>query len=218
MSLRLDLGSGSRPREGYVGVDIAALENVVAFDLTSGNKWPWKDGEIEELSSSHFIEHIAADYVEVMRSGTPYRKHDEMNIMVERVLQDRLFFFFDEAFRVIKPGGLFHVTWPSLKSSDAFRDPTHRRFIPLEFTHYLSKAGRDAMGLQHYVVSCNWLAVDGSIFLHSDTELPRRIPLGESRSSIAAEAQLTRDPWNEQEWNRLWDVQKAWQVTLRAEK
>ncbi len=213
--LKLDLGSGSRPREGFVGVDIAALENVVAFDLTSGDKWPWKDGEVEELTSSHFIEHIQADYVEVMRSSwplalgqQPYRSVDEMlepkaksQKLVSRVSQDRLLFFFDEAYRVIRADGLFHLEWPALKSTDAFRDPTHRRFLPLEFTLYLSQVSREMMGLQHYEARCNWETVEGSA----------RMILNPERRSVPGSSDREAS-------DELWDRQRAFQVTLRAVK
>lgn len=190
--IRLDLGSGSRPREGFQGVDIAELAGVEAFDLVSGQRWPWKDSEVEELCSSHFIEHIAADYVDV---SSPNPSAPYINRIVK---QDRLLFFFDEAYRVIRPGGLFHLVWPSLKSTDAFRDPTHRRFLPLEFTHYLSRAGRQAMGVEHYVAHCNWVVTDTN--LHTE---PR--PEGVSA-------------FEEFDLHRVWDVQRAWSVVLRAEK
>jgi predicted SAM-dependent methyltransferase len=202
-AVRLDLGAGGRARPGFTGVDIAPLEDTICFDLTSGKRWPWKDGSVESLASSHFIEHIAADYVEVMRAGEPFRRVDQMSSYVERVQQDRLLFFFDEAYRIIKPDGLFHLTWPALKSTDAFRDPTHRRFIPLEFTHYLSAEGRAAMGLQHYEARCNWV-VEGGASIHT------------------APRETVQDPgeggWDLYEINCLWDVQKAFSVVLRAAK
>lgn len=191
--IRLDLGSGPRPREGFQGVDVAKLEGIVTFDLIRGDRWPWKDGEVDELSSSHFIEHIPADNLSIMRSRSG-------TALVERVQQDRLLWFFDEAFRVIKPGGLFHLVWPALKSSDAFRDPTHRRFLPLEFTHYLSAAGRASMGLEHYETRCNWVSVDDTCLMHLD---PHPLPGA---------------AWQAHEANRMWDVQKAFSITLRAEK
>lgn len=192
--IRLDLGSGSRPRDGFLGVDIAELPGVKTFDLVSGSRWPWADGSVDELCSSHFIEHIPADTVEIMHPNpsAPY--------ITRRVAQDRLLFFFDEAYRVIRPGGLFHLVWPSLKSTDAFRDPTHRRFLPLEFTHYLSREARETMGVSHYVASCNWVVVEGGVNLHT-----------EPRAEGA-------EPFTEFDLHRVWDTQRAWSVTLCADK
>ncbi len=193
---KLDLGSGSRPREGFQGVDIANLPGVVQFDLTSGQRWPWPDGTVDELCSSHFIEHIATDYVDA------YKSRENGNVY--KVQKDRLLFFFDEAFRVIKPGGLFHLAWPALKSDDAFRDPTHRRFIPYAFTHYLSRAGRSAMALEHYEVDCNWLVVEGSVQMHLASPRPDFGDGEESGGIVPHE--------------HFWEVGKAVSLTLRAEK
>lgn len=186
--LRLDLGSGARPREGFQGVDIAAIAGVFPCDLTSGQRWPWGSETVDELNSSHFIEHIGADYVEVMR------RTESGNVL--RVQQDRLLFFFDEAYRIIKPGGLFHLAWPALQSTDAFRDPTHRRFIPLEMLYYLSRESRHQMGLDHYEANCDWVVKPDSTFLQ---QTPEKL-----------EPPLRYD--------LVWNVQKAWSVTLVAQK
>lgn len=192
--MKLDLGAGGRPREGFLGVDrVKVTPETIECDLVSGSRWPWNDDSIEALCSSHFIEHIPADEIEV------HRYVGRQPSGVRRFMQDRLLFFFDEAFRVIKPGGLFYLTWPNLKSSDAFRDPTHRRFLPLEFLHYLSNEGRASMGLEHYEVSCNWVTQGDAI---CSTE-PR--PEGS-------------EPFTPSDLNRLWDVGRAWTVALRAEK
>lgn len=196
--MKLDLGSGSRPREGFEGVDVAELPGILRFNLIDGSRWPWKDDSVDELSSSHFIEHIPADNVHVSKAAAP----PHYVLIVEK---DRLFFFFDEAFRVAKPGALFHVTWPSLKSTDAFRDPTHRRFLPIEFLHYLSREGRARMGIEHYEVNCNWV-VTGDSHLHLE---PAPI---EQPGDLEALHYLRRMA------NRLWDVERAYSVTLKAEK
>lgn len=193
--IRLDLGSGAHPREGFTPVDIVKVTpETVPWDLTSGHRWPWADSSVHELSSSHFIEHIAADYVDVNVRKAHVLGFDlvyeEMTTVKER--KDRLLWFFDEAFRIIAPGGLFHLTWPALKSTDAFRDPTHRRFLPLEFLHYLSREGRAAMGLEHYGASCNWVCEGANV--HGAAE------------------ELESDA------GRSWDVQRAYSVVLRAEK
>lgn len=194
--MKLDLGAGAHPRDGFTPVDrVKVTPDTFALDLVSGDVWPWQDSSIEELSSSHFIEHIPADEV------TRYRKRDyppgdptptHCRIYVEKYQQDRLLFFFDEAFRVIKPGGLFHLTWPALQSTDAFRDPTHRRFIPLEFLHYLSREGRASMGLEHYEAACDWTCQGAQIHFSPGEHPP--------------------------DFSRQWDAVKAYSVTLTAKK
>lgn len=173
--LKLDLASGQHPREGFKTVDLLWQGADICWDLVSGAKWPWKDDSVDELHCSHFIEHIPADEVNK---------------------KDRLFFFFDEAHRIIKPGGIFTVVWPALKSSNAFRDPTHRRFLPLEFTHYLSKVGRENMGVSHYNVLCDWNVEHTRLFTTSPQS----------------------SPWTAIEIGTLWEVQDSYEVVMRAVK
>jgi hypothetical protein len=71
--------------------------------------------------------------------------------------KDALFHFFDEAYRVAKPGAPFTVVWPSLQHRNAFGDPTHRRFIAPEVIHYLSVEGRARTGVPWYRAECNWV-------------------------------------------------------------
>lgn len=207
--VRLDLGSGRKPREGFEGVDIAKLDGIIRFDLTGGDKWPWNDGTVDELSSSHFIEHIAADYVAVARATSPAAPKVPG---VELVLQDRLLFFFDEAFRVIKPGGLFHLAWPALQSTDAFRDPTHRRFIPLEMLYYLSAESRSQMSLEHYEAKCNWVIEPDSVRLQGEGF---ELALSEHADGFL---RGTTQFVSLDQHRHFWNMQREWRVTLRAEK
>jgi hypothetical protein len=189
--MRLDLGSGAHPRSGFTPVDrVKVSPETIVLDLVDGKRWPWEDSSIEELSSSHFIEHIPADEIEVTIKKVLPGITVGPALVAER--RDRLLWFFDEAFRVIKPGGLFHLTWPALKSTDAFRDPTHRRFLPLEFLHYLSREGRASMGLEHYGATCNWVCDAAEVHGAAD--------------------ELQTDG------GRSWDVQRAYSVVLRAGK
>lgn len=192
MTLKLDLGAGAHPRPGFTPVDrVAVTPDTLVTDLASGKLWPWKDSSVDELSSSHFIEHIPADEVEVHRNQD-YPESDatpaHLRTYTRRYYQDRLLFFFDEAFRVIKPEGIFYLTWPALQSTDAFRDPTHRRFIPLEMLHYLSRQGRKDMGIEHYEAVCNWTCTEATITGMGELETPR------------------------------WNDHRAYTVALRAEK
>lgn len=192
--MKLDLAAGKHPREGFKSVDVVPGIADYCVNLTSGFEWPWRDGSIEELHSSHFIEHIEADYI-----GGPSG------------MKDRLFWFFDEAFRVIEADGLFTIIWPALKSSNAFRDPTHRRFLPLEFTHYLSRAGRVAMGVDHYNVECNWVV--------EHTRLHVAAPFyRDGVRAIAVDGTPRVPDWTEHEINTLWEVQNSYEVILRADK
>jgi len=148
---RLDLGSGPRPKAGFKGVDCADITDYMV-DLCNGKRWPWDNSTVEALRSSHFIEHIPG--------------HDIVNY--DGKTQDALFFFFDECYRIAKPDASFELSWPALKSTGAFQDPTHRRYLPLEFTHYLSIKGRKALGVEHYNVCCNWIVTNTKLSIPAD--------------------------------------------------
>lgn len=95
--LRLDLGCGGNKREGFLGVDVEARPGVdVVHDLTT--RWPWEDGSVEEVVSSHFLEHIPG----------PLR----LPMM-------------DELWRVLKPGARALFVVPYWASKRAVQDPTH---------------------------------------------------------------------------------------------
>ena len=169
---RLDLGSGPRPREGYVGVDrIDGCAGVLPWDFTSWKPWPFMSESIEALCSSHCIEHLP-----------PLNSRG----------QDVLVRFFEEAWRVAKPGALFHLRWPvpfdpvtGAPLESAWWDPTHYRRIPFQQLSYFSKQGRADMDVSDYDFRCNWeptrpigirdLTEDGKVREY-DAEL-RRDPL-----------------------------------------
>lgn len=167
---KLDLGSGPRPAEGYHGVDIEPGVSEFVVDFESGLPWPFRDGSIEALRASHVIEHIASAHEPEWEKLGPDGQHELGMDRVERGgwcwgrtyrRKDLLFHFFDEAFRVIKPGGEFEVRWPNVQHVNASGDPTHRRFISPLLIRYLSREGRQALGVEWYRASCNWT---GTVF------------------------------------------------------
>lgn len=129
--MKLDLGSGATPREGFVGIDLycgdlsvtldtAAAGQIVAIDLTCF-PWPLEDDTVDEVWCSHFVEHLDGQWVQ----------------------------FVDELHRVLKPGAVATVVHPNVKSARAFMDPTHRDFIPGERWLYASREWRALNGLDH---------------------------------------------------------------------
>lgn len=115
--IKIDLGCGSRKREGFLGVDQYAMPGVDVVADVRG-KWPWEDNSVEEAHSSHFVEHL---------SGT------------ERMA------FYNELWRVLVPGGKATIIVPACFSARAYGDPTHQ-WPPIgAFTWpYLSRAWREA--------------------------------------------------------------------------
>ncbi len=137
--VRLDLGAGETPREGYEGVDLHAPSAKHKVDLWKF-PWPWADDSVDEIHCSHFIEHLPMEYV---KDGPHAGK-------------DLFCAFFDECFRILKKDGKMSLIWPALQSVRAFQDPTHRRFIPAETMLYLNAEWRKINKLEHYGATCNF--------------------------------------------------------------
>lgn len=142
--MRLDLGSGAKPAEGFESVDLyepSAKWKVNLFKFP----WPWADNSVDAINCSHVIEHVPACFT----SG--------QNIPVDENDKDLLCSFFDECWRILKPGGIMHVRVPHVQNVMAFQDMTHRRFITEEMFHYLNREQREVWGIGHYLCKCDFL-------------------------------------------------------------
>lgn len=128
--LRLDLGCGPNPREGFEGVDMLPFGGKVkhVVDLRSG-RWPWADGSVTEIHASHFLEHLT-----------------NLDDKWERVN------FFNEVYRVLsspvyeggKPvSGLASFIIPHWCSQRYYGDPTHKEPFSEFALWYLDKGWRD---------------------------------------------------------------------------
>ena len=145
--LRLDLGAGDTPQEGYQSVDLFSPSAAHRVNLCQF-PWPWNDSSVDALYSSHFLEHLPMVYVAPTGeySAVPTSSED----------RDLLCRFMDEAYRVLAPRGQFKIAVPSARSNRAFQDPTHRRFFVAESFHYFNRSWRDERGLGHYLCSCDF--------------------------------------------------------------
>jgi SAM-dependent methyltransferase len=122
--IRLDLGCGKNKREGFLGVDAIKFDGVDVVADLSAKKWPWKDGEVDEVNASHFVEHLTG----------PQRVH-----------------FVNELYRVLKPAGKATVITPHWASTRAYGDLTHQWPPVSEFWfYYLNKDWR-AVNAPHNV-------------------------------------------------------------------
>ena len=143
--LKFDLACGNNKQKGFTGIDITkeGTQADIEADLL---KFPWtfaKDNSVDEVFVSHFIEHIP--------HGDGYH--------------DPFFQFFDELYRILKPGGLARFIIPYFTSVRAIQDPTHMRSIGEPTFFYLTKAWRKMNKLEHYPIKCNFemVKVDHSI-------------------------------------------------------
>lgn len=96
--MRVNLGSGTRKRRGWVNVDINAKHDPdVVADLDE--RWPWGGSAVYEIYARDLFEHVA----------------DPVHFMTE-------------LHRVLVTNGLATIIVPHFMSADAFTDPTHKRF------------------------------------------------------------------------------------------
>lgn len=168
--VRLDLAAGQNPRPGFQGVDL--FTGDVRVDLLSF-PWPWADASVDEAVCSHFVEHIPMGFVRqeewvdfvpqecsdgVTRSVPTKKTRQVIDALPRPDNKDLFLAFFDELYRVLKPGGRAEIVVPYLMSHRAFQDPTHRRFICEASFSYLMKPWRDANRLDHYNVDCDFIA------------------------------------------------------------
>lgn len=120
--VKLDLGCGQRPQDGFDGVDKYADQAKYKFDLCEF-PWPLEDNSVDEVYSHHFIEHVPGK--------VRYR-------------------FFDELYRVLKPGAKALFIFPAGDSDRAIQDWTHEwpPITPAAFA-YLNTAWRESQKLTH---------------------------------------------------------------------
>lgn len=96
--MRLNLGCGNSPREGWTNVDLTPGDGVdIVCNLDDG-ALPLPDDSVDESFGSHVLEHL----------------HRPLDFMAE-------------LWRVTKPGGRVVFQLPYGSSDDAWEDPTHTR-------------------------------------------------------------------------------------------
>jgi hypothetical protein len=174
-SLKLDLGCGQNPKDGFEGVDLYGDKATHKVDLFKF-PWPFKSNSVEEINASHFLEHIPAREVDVADLSGADRGY---------IGADMLFAFMDECYRILKPECWMHIVVPSGRSNRAFWDPTHRRFFMQETFLYFAAEWRKINGLTHYRVNCNF----GVDVTHS-------MPQEEGLRSSDAQAARFHTCWN----------------------
>lgn len=110
---KLNLGCGRDVRDGYVNVDgfVGDDPRVTHMDFTR-TPWAWEDDSFDEIYASHVLEHVPHVY-EDAANGTR---------------RDVLFAVMEEAHRVLRPGGIFHIRVPYGRDpAIAWGHPQHYR-------------------------------------------------------------------------------------------
>lgn len=96
----VDIGGGENPHPGAINIDIRDLPTTDIVHDIEVYPWPLPDACVDLLIASHVVEHI-----------NPARGNF-LNWMAE-------------AWRVLKPGGQFLISYPYAGSPGFWQDPTH---------------------------------------------------------------------------------------------
>lgn len=113
-----------------IGVDNQKCASVDKIHDLTKFPYPFKDKSIDMIYSSHFVEHLTGE---------------------QRIK------FFNEIYRILKPGARIRLIHPYYKSSRAVQDPTHQ-WPPIceESYLYWTKDFREVNKLGHYLGNCNF--------------------------------------------------------------
>jgi hypothetical protein len=158
--IKLDLGCGPNPREGFVGVDTLNFGKDSITKCNLGEKhWPFEDNSVSEAQCFHFLEHLT-----------------NLNDKWERVN------FFNELWRVMVPveynagapvKGFCKLVMPHWASNRYYGDPTHKEPFGEMGICYLDPVWRKANAphtdseFSPHMYNCHW-AVTYDYNLHPE--------------------------------------------------
>ena len=109
--MKINLGSGGEPREGYVNVDCnpRAAKVDIVWDLDN-YPWPFGDNSVDEVLMDQCLEHLS-DHNRAMK----------------------------EIHRILKKGGTANISVPHFTWQFAFHDPTHKHFYGYNTFFYYAR-------------------------------------------------------------------------------
>jgi hypothetical protein len=116
--MKLDLGCGTKCKEGFDGVDIVDYQQKYVFDLR--NPWPFENDSVDEVYSA-FLLPCLTNY-----NGRFERVH-----------------FFNELFRVMKREAVCSLIIPSWSCAGGYVHPTYHELFYEGSLYFLNKGWRE---------------------------------------------------------------------------
>jgi ubiquinone/menaquinone biosynthesis C-methylase UbiE len=107
--MKLEIGSGKKKQNGFIGVDIIDYPTVDHILDLNKDVLPFQDNSVDEVFSAHCLEHLTP-------SG--------------------FLFCLDEMYRVSKPNIIWNIIVPYYNSMGTLANPYHTNNIFNEFTFY----------------------------------------------------------------------------------
>lgn len=137
MIKKLNLGCGETKKEGYINIDNRPeCEPDILRDITRG--LPFDDESIDEIFSSHFMEHLGGEDV---------------------------FFVINECWRVLKPNGILIIIVPYIGVQEAFCDPMHKSYWSKRSAMYITTLFRKRYGVKPFKVIENKIVKDFHLYI-----------------------------------------------------
>jgi SAM-dependent methyltransferase len=106
---KLNLGSGSDIKEGWVNLNIVHVPGVDVVHDIEKLPLPFADNSFDEILAQDILEHV--QYLPVLK----------------------------DLYRILKPGGSLHIRVPHFTSRNNFTDPTHIRYFSISTFDYFAK-------------------------------------------------------------------------------
>ncbi len=110
---KLNVGSGLRPLEGYINLDMMDFPEVNVVHNILDFPWPFNDNTFHEVYSSHVLQHITYP--------SPGKR-------------DPVIMIFEEIHRILKPNGVFHFIAAHIDAREQWTSPLdYRAWAPNSF-------------------------------------------------------------------------------------
>lgn len=125
-NLKISLGGGPNHKEDFINIDHLQLPEV---DIVADLEKgiPLKDNSVDEVEALSILEHLS----------------DTCLIM-------------EEIYRVCAKNAKVVITVPYLKSTAAFKDPTHKRFFSERTFEYFDRSFIERGAIPDYGIKCNF--------------------------------------------------------------